>query len=223
MKLWKVLLAGVLLLLTAGCTPDYQAQYVETVDAYYGTVSEDHYSNRWLGAEVDLPAGWHLQEDAMKAVVLSAGEQLKDQKALAEAVSNVEGISVYNLLQLFKNPPENQKDFNPSLVMMVERTGGKGVTDATAYLEASRQVMRQRQMPMGFEQQLEAPVDLVDLGGQEFSRLPIDIKTSLFTIHQEYYARVLTDNRMLGIVVTWQNEAEKTEMMNALSTLKINE
>lgn len=225
MKRRLKIFAGLLLtlLLAAGCAPDYQAQYQKTVDSYYGTVNKDHYSNAWLKAELDLPAQWHVREDPMKAVVVSAGEKLQDQQALEAAVKNVEGIAVYNLLQLFKNPLENQKEFNPSLVMMVERTAGKGITDAEAYLEASRQVMSQRQMPMGFKQKLEAPIDKADIGGLEFAHLPIDIETSLFTIHQDYYAYGLPDDRMMGIMVSWRGEAEKTEMMNALSGLKIEE
>lgn len=213
---------ALILLLSAGCTPDYKAQYQKTVDTYYGTVKEDHYSNAWLKTELDLPAKWHVQEDPMKAVVVDAGDQIKDRKALAAAVNNVETVSVYNLLQVFKNPVENQKEFNPSLVVMVERIDGKGIKDAVAYLEASRKVMAQRQMPMGFKQNLEAPIDAVDIGGMEFAHLPIVIETSLFNINQDYYSILLGD-KMLGFVVSWRDETEKIEMMNALSTFIINE
>lgn len=216
-----IALVGALLLL-GGCAPDYQKQYQKTVDTYYGTVKENHYSNSWLKAEMDLPEKWHIQEDAMKAMVVSAGDSLKDSKALEEAVNNLESVQVFNLLQVFKNPPENQKEFNPSLVMMVERIDGKGIQDAKAYLEASRRVMTQRQMPMGFKQRLDAPLDILDIGGQEFTHLPIIIETSLFTINQDYYAAMLGD-RMLGVMVSWREESEKAEIMNALSTLIISE
>ncbi len=215
-----ILSLALVILVASGCAPDYEAQYQKTVDSYYGTVKTDHYSNTWLKTELDLPADWHVQEDPMKATVASAGTQIKDQKALDAAKKNVESLSIYNLLQIFKNPLENQKEFNPSLVMMVERVDGKGVTDAKAYLEASRQVMAQRQMPMGFKQNLEAPLDAADIGGVEFAHLPIAVETSLFTIHQEYYATQMAD-KMLGIVVTWRDDAERIEMMNALSTLQI--
>lgn len=211
-----------LLILATGCTPDYTEQYRKAVDTYYGTVTEDHYSNPWLKTELDLPANWNIQEDPIKAAVVAAGDQIKDQEALDTAVKSVEGGAVYNLLQVFKNPLENQTDFNPSLIMMVERIEGKGITDAVAYLEASRQVMEQRQMPMGFEQKLEADIDAVDIGGLEFAHLPIVIETSLFTINQDYYALML-DDKMLGFSVSWRDEAERIEMMNALSTLVIGE
>lgn len=212
-----------IILLTAGCsTPDFGAQYKKTVDMYYGTVAAEHYSNPWLKTELDLPSKWHLQEDPIKAAVVDAGDQIKDQKALDAAVKGVETSPVYNLLQLFKNPIENQKEFNPSLVMMVARIDGKGITDAAAYLEASRQAMAQRQMPMGFTQNLEAPVDSVDIGGMEFSHLPIIVETSLFAINQDYYALQL-DDKMLGFMVSWRDEADRVALMNALSTLVINE
>jgi len=217
--LWAVLLIAAL---AAGCGPDFKSQYLKAVDSYYGTVSNDHYSNAWLKAELDLPAKWNSQADPIKAAVITAGDQIKDQKALDAAIKNVEAASVYNLVQVFKNPVENQKEFNPSLIMMVERTEGKGITDASAYLEVSRTVMAQRQMPMGFKQNLDAPVDAVDIGGMEFAHLPIVIETSLFNINQDYYATMLGD-KMLGFMVSWRDEAERIEMMNALGTLVINE
>ncbi len=217
--LWAVLL---IVALATACGPDFKSQYVKAVDSYYGTVTNDHYSNPWLKAELDLPAKWHPQEDPIKTAVISAGEQIKDQQALDTAIKNVESAAVYNLLQVFKNPVENQKEFNPSLIMMLERTEGKGIADAAAYLEISRTVMAQRQMPMGFKQNLDQPVDTVDIGGLEFAHLPIVIETSLFNINQDYYAMML-DDKMLGFMVSWRDEAERIEIMNALGTLVINE
>lgn len=217
-------LLGVLLMImvfAAGCGQDFKALYLKEVNTYYGTVADDHYSNPWLKAELDLPAKWHLQEDPIKKAVIAAGDQIKDRQALDTAVKNIAAGNVYNLLQLFKNPVENQKDFNPSLLMIVERIGGKGIADAPAYLEVSRTVMAQRQMPMGFTQKLDAPVDSADIGGMEFAHLPIVIETGLFTIHQDYYA-TLMDDKMLGFIISWRDEAERIEMTNALSTLVIN-
>ena len=209
-----------ILVFAAGCAPDYKAEYQKTIDTYYGTVSSGHYSNQWLKLEMDVPEQWNVMEDPMKAVVVSAGDAIKDQKALEEAVANVEGISVYNLLQVSKNPIENQKDFNPSLVVMAERVEGKGVADAAAYLEASRAVMAQRQMPMGFTQKLEATVDTVTIGGMEFAHLPVVVETGLFRISQDQYALMQGDT-VLGIMITWKDEPEKEAIMKALNTLKI--
>lgn len=210
------------LILAIGCAPDLKGEYRKTVDAYYGVVKEEHYSNSWLKAELDLPANWHVQEDPIKAEIVSAGDRIKDQQALAAAVKIVETSPVYNLLQVFKNPLDNQREFNPSLVMMVERIDGKDVKNAEAYLEASRKVMAQRQMPMGFKQNLDAPLDAADIGGMEFSHLPIVIDTTIVKINQDYYGTMLGD-KMLGFMISWQDESEKIEMMNALSTLIIGE
>ncbi len=214
---------GILVLLTAlGCTPDYKSQYQKAVDSYFGTVEEGHYSNGWLKAEMDVPEKWAVAKDPMMDAVRSVGDAVKDQEALDKAKKDLDTLPIYNLLQVFKKPVENQKDFNPSLVMIAEKTKEKGVADAVTYLEASRQAMAQRQMPMGFEQKLDAPVESVDIGGMEFAHLQIVVETGMFQITQDCYARMQGDT-VLGIMVSWKDEAEKAEMMNALSTLKIGE
>lgn len=215
--------AGLLaLLLAAGCTPDYKAQYQKAVDLRYGAVEAGHYSNTWLKTEMDIPEKWNVAKDPMRDAAVAAGDAIKDQESLDKAKTDLDALPIYNLLQVFKNPVENQKDFNPSLVMIAEKVEGKGVADATAYLEASRQAMAQRQMPMGFKQKLDAPVDSVDIGGMEFSHLQIVVETGLFTITQDCYARMQGDT-VLGVMASWKDEAEKTEMMNALNTMKIGE
>lgn len=214
---------AVLVLLTAlGCTPDYKAQYQNAVDVYYGTTKAEHYSNTWLKTEMDLPAKWNVAKDPMMDAVVAVGDGIKDQEALNKAKSDLDTLPIYNLLQIFKNPVENQKDFNPSMVMIAEKTKEKGIADAGSYLEASRKAMAQRQMPMGFNQRLDAPVDAVDIGGVEFSHLQIVVETGMFQITQDCYARMQGDT-VLGVMVTWKDEGEKAEMMNALSTLKIGE
>lgn len=212
----------IVLLMTMGCAPDYKAQYLKAVDGYYGTVKAEHYSNTWLKTKMDIPEKWNVAKDPMRDAVVAAGDAVKDQKTLDKAKTDLDALPIYNLLQVFKNPVENQKDFNPSLVMIAEKVKGKDVADAAGYLEASRQAMAQRQMPMGFKQSLDAPVDSIDIGGMEFSHLQIVVETGLFTITQDCYARMQGDT-VLGMMVSWKEEAEKVEMMNALSTLKIGE
>lgn len=213
----------VIVFLTAlGCTPDYKAQYQKAVDSYYGMVQAGHYSNTWLKTEMDIPEKWNVAKDPMMDAVVSAGDGIKDQEALDKAKSDLDTLPIYNLLQVFKNPVENQKDFNPSMVMIAEKIKEKGIADAGAYLEASRKAMAQRQMPMGFKQRLDAPVDAVDIGGVEFAHLPIVVETGMFQITQDCYARMQGDT-VLGVMVTWKDEGERAEMMNALSTLKIGE
>lgn len=212
----------IVLLAALGCTPDYKAQYQKAVDSYYGMVQSGHYSNTWLKTEMDLPEKWNVAKDPMMDAVVSAGDGITNQEDLDKAKKDLDTLPIYNLLQVFKNPIENQKDFNPSLVMIAEKAKEKGVADAVTYLEASRQAMAQRQMPMGFKQKLDAPVDTVDIGGVEFAHLQIVVETGMFQITQDCYARMQGDT-VLGIMVTWKDEAEKVEMMNALSTLKMGE
>lgn len=216
--LWVLCLTTLLL---AGCGPDYRGQYQEAVEKQYGTVSQGVYQNRWAGLEMTLPEGWHTQADPIREALEKASEQVKDSQSLEKSLQDLAAVPVYNLVQVFQLPPAESQAFNPSLVVMVEPVQGKGVDNAAAYLEVSRTVMGQRQMPMGFTQQLDAPLDTVALGGEAFAHLPVTIGTGLFEIHQDYYALMLDDGRMLGLLATWRDEAERQEILAALETLKL--
>lgn len=206
-------------LIAGGCSPDYQGTYRTALAERYGVISGETYQNSWVGLQMTLPKGWHSQPDPIRQTLEQAEAQVKDDQSLATAEANLDAVPVYNLVQVFRDPPAQSKDFNPSLVMMVEPVKDKGVPDAEAYLEASRAVMAQRQMPMGFTQRLDAPLDVVMLGGERYTHLPVVIETGLFEIRQDYYARMLPEDRMLGILVTWRDEAEREEMQAALDTL----
>ncbi len=214
---WALCLA----LLLSGCGPDYRGQYQAAVEKQYGAVEQGVYRNQWVGLEMTLPEAWHTQADPIREALEKTSDQVKDGQSLEKALKDLAAVPVYNLVQVFQLPPAESQAFNPSLVMMVEPVKGKGVADAGAYLEVSRTVMGQRQMPMGFTQQLDAPIDTVTLGGEAFAHLPVVIGTGLFEIRQDYYALMLEDGRMLGLLATWRDEAERQEIQEALETLRL--
>lgn len=206
-----------LLGLLTGCAPSPEQQFGDAVDRLYGTVQNGQYSNDAYGITLTLPKDWSVQEDTMKVQVAAAGKGLREED-LEARLGALEEIQMLNLLQAFRTPPEQTQDFNPSLVMMAERV--EKTMGADAYLEASRAVMTQRQLPMGFEQQLDAPLKPVTIGGKEAQLLETVIDTSLFQIHQDYYA-VPVQDRMVGLMLTWKTAEERDMLVEALGTLKI--
>lgn len=206
----------------AGCTksPDPKAAFDEKLTYYYGAIENNIFTNDFLGMTMEVPGDWFVVEDQIKQQIqTNAYDMLSIGENVEESIK-IEELKVYNLLFLFKNPVENQNEFNPSLLTIVERLDESNVQTENEYLKLTQSLMASNELPMGFEYTFKDEFEKESVGGNEFTVMEVVLDTLIVEIHQKFYCKIF-DDKALCFVVSYSNDEEEKEIQDIIYTLNL--
>lgn len=211
------------LILSMGCTKqeDPLETFKNDMSYYYGKAENGTFHNDYLNFDLNYPENWNVVEDQIKEQMELMAAQLVERDEASLDDLDLEQIKVYNMLFLFKYPIENQEQFNPSILTIVERFEEGNIKSAAEYLEASRMLMESNDLPMGFEYEFADSFEDVEMGGKTFTVMEVNLITGISDITQKFYAHVI-DDKVLNFMISYSDETEETELQGVLNTLTFN-
>ncbi len=213
MKALKNITVFILILaivLAVGCAPSADKVTIGKLD---GTV----YTNDYFNLKLELPAEWHVATEEEKAMLTNAGadivggdnDNLKKQLDLSKE-------KTLNLVFAFQHTLDYTEGFNPNFMCIAENLGlaGFAVKNGEDYLNATRSLIEQSQLPYSFEE-----IGTETIGGKEFYVMPTSIDVGGLIISQKYYSAV-QKGYALNFITSYSSEEELATVSNILGTVK---
>ncbi|GGF67297.1 hypothetical protein GCM10010912_10330 [Paenibacillus albidus] len=184
-------------------------------DVDLGTTEKGSYTNSYFGVSLKFPEDWQVQDaegmnelaNAGKEVIAGNNDVKKKQLDLAEA-------KTLNLLMTSKYPLDGGQ-VGPSTMIVAEKVSMlQGVKSGKDYLEASKKLMVESQLPYDFKE-----ISTTKVGGKDMDLMQATINNGEKLITQDYYSAII-DGYAFNFIFTYVDEATKAETDKILSSVE---
>lgn len=195
--MWSVLTMLVLVFVTA-CGGK------EKVDL--GKVENGTFKNEYFGMSFQIPKDWKVQDTAALNELQEAGKEAiaGDDKSKQKQLDLAE-LKVINMLMTTKFPMD-EVELNPSIITNAEKVSKSQVKTSKDYLESSKKLLVQSQMPYEFKD-----ITSVKVGGKDFDVLEATISGDGVSLTQKFYS-TLNKGYAINLIVTYVDDESKAEI-----------
>lgn len=183
----------------------------------YGRIENSAYVNDYFGLKLPFDSDWKVQNEAQMTNMADSGiEALSGDDKHMKKVLDASSINVAQLFMIFKYEPRTNTVFNPSLLINVENLSQfPNVKTVDDYLVQAKKLMAQTNMNIEYKKE---DYD-VTLGNHKF--VCMEIFNRDYTINQDYYVTLL-NGFAVGIISSYENDADKMALKAMLDNLEIN-
>lgn len=216
----KITLTLVLVALTAIATASCKRQNQSPPPGHpsfdTGKITGSTYSNNYFGLTISLPPSWAPQDVESQKKITEAGKRLAagNNKELDDEFSK----SVQNthmLLTLFKYPPEQGKEFNPSFIVEAEKIDpAMGINTGRDYIAQARKALERGSANLPFQD-----AGSETLGGVSFDKVQANISIGQAVLRQTMYATI-RNGYAIGIIATYMNDDDKPTIDAILKSIQ---
>jgi hypothetical protein len=209
-----------LLVLTFSCTPKKSVK--EYFD--YGEVKEDIYTNEYFGLKMNIPFGWDVLSKEKVQTLTKMGKDLlagdsEEMKTLVKA-SEISSANILMVYEYVVGIP--REDFNANIVVVVENLMNySGIRNGGDYLFYVRKLLMSQKTQVQYEY-ISTRFEEVDINGVGFYEMRAEIKFMEYNIKQAYYA-TLRNEFCLCVIISYDSEEQKSELMSSINSLTFNE
>ena len=189
------------------------------MDFDYGRVESNKYVNSYFGFEIKLPIDWIIQSKEQLANTFETGKKLvAGDDSNMKAVIKASEVNTANLLAVNQYPKGAAVEYNPSIVIIAENVkNAPGIIKGSDYLFHARRLMMQSQFKYDYlDEQFEKEI----ISGIDFYKMNAGIKYLGLDIKQVYYTTVLK-GFSLSIIISFNNDKQKEELLNSIKSIKI--
>ena len=187
---------------------------VGTPDA--GTIENSVYRNEYFAFTMNIPDGWHVQDDKAKEMITDIGQDVlvgedKNLRAMADRAQK----TTVNLLAVFEHPLGSPVPFNPSLMGLGEKVAHlPGIKTGKDYLFHARRVVERGQIEYVFPRETYFQV----FDGVGFDVLDAEMSVLDMTVKQRFYSTIIGDYALF-FVVSFSTEEESKSLEQVLQTI----
>lgn len=174
----------------------------------FGALEGSVYRNAYFGLQVELPAEWTvLDQAAMRRLAEVGGALIAGEDENLKAIVKASELQTVNLLGAFEHPLGSPVPYNPSFMSSAERLeGAPGIQKGADYLFHAKRMLQSGQLEVSFP----GEVSSVELGGQAFDVLPVELEVLNIVVRQRYYAAVMRGYALVFIASFTNDEQEAT-------------
>ena len=213
----KLFLFIALLALTA-CNKTTPIDEIEGFD--YGTVTKDHYINKFFKIEMDIPKGWNIQDENQRKELMKQGSKVVFKDSInADAVMEASKITTANLFTAITNDP-NATVFRENILLMAENIQQHPfVKTGDIYLENVNKILSNSNLKIV---QIDHSFPKKVINGKTFYEMNIIAHIQDLDVHQTYLATI-EKGFALCIIYSYINDDQKAELekyVNTFSALK---
>ncbi|WP_157972893.1 hypothetical protein [Aureibaculum luteum] len=188
-------------------------------DFDYGKVEENTYTNDFFGLTMEIPDGWHVQDQETQKILQNEGANAIGGEKLAKAIKAAE-ITSANLLmasQFDLATYQDPKVLNSNFTLVAENLGISSATikDGDAYLEVSKKQFRNNNVPI----EIKGDTKKIDIDGKTFHYFDGVLTMQGLKIKQRYMSTILNGFAIL-YVATYGSDDQLENLMQVLNTTR---
>lgn len=186
-------------------------------DFDYGKVENNSYTNDFFGLTMEIPEGWHVQDEATKKILSEEGVKALESEKIAQTVKAAE-ITSANLLMASEFDIKTHADptmLNSNFTIVAENLGVAAISvkDGNDYLEASKKQFTRNNVPIV----INGETKTMDVDGKTFHYFDGVLTMQGVKINQRYMATVINGFGFL-YVATYGTDDQLEKLMGVLKT-----
>lgn len=187
-------------------------------DFDYGKVENNKYTNSYFDCEMSIPKGWVVQSDEQMEDLTKQGEDLiAGDNAVKKAILKASEVRTANLLGVFKYERGAAVDFNPNFIVVAENVDGlPGIKNGSDYLFHTRKLIEQSPLKYDY---MDSVYKEEKINNTSFYVMSAYINGMDTDINQLYYCSIIR-GFSFNVILTYNNEEQKQELMSAVNSLK---
>ncbi len=184
----------------------------------YGKVKNDTYQNDYFEMEITFNPNWVIQDkQQMNQLIETGKDMLAGEDETLQAVIEASMVKTAYLFTIFKHEVGAPVESNPSFMAVAENTSSlPGIKKGEDYLFHAKKLIQQSQLDYYFEKDFYETT----IGNMKFDVMEAKLDYMNKTIVQEYISTV-TKGFSLTFIVSYTNEAEKSELYSILDKIKM--
>jgi hypothetical protein len=179
-----------------------------------GSVSGNIYTNKYFGLTLTFPAGWSVQDDAVKKQISDKGKEIVTSDDPVKRAELERAVNkVLNLFTVSERVIGSPGPLNSVLICGAEPPPS-GVKTAADYMLALKHTLKFSRVPVTLQRDVYTEL----VGGAAFSVIEFKTDFSGVFLNQKYYAQIRKDYVLFFIVTYDTPEQLKTldEMLRSV-------
>jgi len=200
----KLVMGSMVMMLILVLATACSGSKAKTIDV--GTTANGTYTNDYFGISLNFPTEWEFKNEEEMQELAEAGQELiAGDDASKKKKLDLASVKTLNLLVASKYPIGGEQ-VGPSIMSVAEKVSKlQGISSGKDYLEASKKLMVESQLPYQFKE-----ITTVTVGGKEFHVMEVSIDTGAMVVTQNYYSRII-EGYAFNLITTYENEESKAE------------
>lgn len=185
----------------------------------YGSVNNNVYHNPYFGLSMHLPEGWLVQSrEVADELTATSQELISGDDVKMKAMLQASETNIANLLTVFKYELGSASDFNPSLIMVAERTDADiKIRTGKDYLSQARKMLEYSQFKYDY---IGKGYERLLIGKTEFYSLDTKLDLEQYVLKQKYFATVSKDH-CISLIISWVDDGDYEVLMKSIKSIKI--
>lgn len=213
----NIILAFLMLFLLVGCNQKHKTTNID-----FGTFKNNRYVNTFFELELPIPEGWEVLSENQNRQLMTQSDELLADNENKEFQKNIETSKHLTVILLTASPnklDDTSNGFNANLILLAENlSNNEQIKTANEYLLFTRRMLDGNPIPKNYPYQ---SLIKQNIGGKEWVSLRVDFPAQAVEYSQEYYS-ILKNNYALTVILTYDNEQQKEQLMSCLSSLTFN-
>lgn len=208
-----------LLLLTAvftltGCK---QKPLVEQEGFDYGTVANNKYTNKFFNIEMNIPAGWDVQDLKEREAIMKEGQEIAagDNASMKAAIKASE-VNSANLLTVYRHKMGAAVEYNPSFMLVAENLKNfPAIKNGAQYLDNAKKLLTTSAMKITH---IDDKYAKRTSNGIEFYVMNVTMDVQTIPVHQLYMVTI-KDGFAVGFIYSYMTEEQKTSLEKVANSI----
>lgn len=214
MKQAITLMLFITALTLTGCK---QKPIVEQEGFDYGTVANNKYTNKFFNIEMDVPAGWDVQDQKEREAIMKEGQKIAagDNATLKAAIKASE-VNSANLLTVYQHKMGAAVEYNPSFMLVAENLKNfPTIKTGAQYLDNAKKLLSSSTMDITH---IDDKYTKRNIKGIDFYVMNVTMNVQNIPIHQ-LYMTTIKDGFAVGFIYSYMTEDQKTELEKVANSI----
>lgn len=176
----------------------------------YGTVANNKYTNKFFNIEMDVPAGWDVQDQEQRDAMMKEGQEIAaGDNEMMKAQIKASEINSANLLTVYQHKVGADVEYNPSFMLVAENLKKfPAIKTGDQYLDNAKQLLTSSAMKIS---KIDDTYTKRDINGIEFHAMNVVMDVNGIPVYQTYMATV-KDGFALGFIYSYGDESQKAQL-----------
>lgn len=183
----------------------------------YGTVANNKYTNKFFNIEMDVPAGWDVQDQQQREAMMEEGKEIAaGDNTMMKAKIKASEINSVNLLTVYQHKVGANVEYNPSFMLVAENLKNfPNIKSGDQYLDNAKKLLTTSAMKIT---QIGDKYTKRTINGIDFHTMDVTMDVNGFPVYQTYMATV-KDGFAIGYIYSYGDEAQKASLEKVTNSI----
>jgi len=183
----------------------------------YGTVANNKYTNKFFDVEMDVPAGWDIQDQEQRDAMMKEGQEAAaGDNIVMKARMKASEVNSANLLTVYEHKIGAAVEYNPSFMLVAENLKNfPAIKTGDQYLDNAKKLLTNSAMKIT---KIDDKYTKRTINGIDFYTMDVTMDVESYPVHQKYMATI-KDGFALGFIYSYSNEAQKAQLEKVTNSI----